>query len=67
MANTPVKTDFFNRCAIGQFSFIDSASGAIETGGFVLCIQMNADTDQHGSKRKMIPATYFKVLETGIV
>ncbi len=68
MANTPAKIDFLTDVQLENIHLvIDPASGRMQRSSFVPCIQMNADTDQHDPKRKMIPATNFKVLKAVII
>ena len=42
-------------------------SGGILIGGFVPCIQMDADAYEHPPEGEMIPAPYFQVLQAVIV
>ena len=36
-------------------------------GGFIPCIQMDAYPYEHSPKRKVVPATYFQVLQAVVV
>ena len=40
---------------------------SIEVGCFISCIQMDAYADEHAPEGKMIPATYFQVLQAVVV